>query len=1041
MFIMWWTVLNVLFYVTIITVTQQLPEPQTKKYYLQAELIDWNYLPEQRDACYGSDKWKDDFNKGNKEGKFVKAAYRLYEDEQFTKQANISQEMEHTGLIGAIMYGEGGDVLEVVFRNTLPFAINVDPSGVTVLDTDGPVAPVGTNETVTYKWFVSDLASPNDNEKSSKFWIFRSTVDLVGHANAGLIGGVVVVKKGQADTQGKPSDVDIESFLALHVYNEAQSSLIDVNFPKGLSEEEEEELIFYSINGYVWCHMPFVEIPINQVGRWYVFGVGNEIDVHNAHWHGNVLDLNNRTVDDIIVLPGTNEVLDMKPQSPGLWLLHCHVNEHLGGGMIAMYRAIGEAPLLQMNGSTRKYYIAADPIDWDYTPTGLDQCLANAIAFDEDQKIFVEQTNTTMGSKYLKAIFREYTDDTFTKLVVRPPQEEHLGMIGPLLRAEIGDTIEIVFKNNVDFPASMHTHGLWYSKANEGTPYLDETSEADKLDDAIPTGQTYTYVWKVIPEAGPTENELSSKLWMYHSHTDEIRDTNAGLIGPILISQPGTLGEDGLPEDVDREFVLFFSVIDEVTSLLFDVNLYHAFGSSVYGDTLESEEFAESNLMHQINGYMYCNLPGLVAYENERVRLHTFALGTVIDMHSASLGGSTFQDGTNPQQASIAMDPGSMSSVDIVPVSQGEWTVQCNIADHIAAGMVAKFQVLEPKQSDTGERNSNGQVVRQYYIAATEVMWDYFPVGKEGCTDGEYNDVFVSATPSTLGSIYKKSVYREYTDDSFSILDSDQNQVLGLQGPLIEMEVGDVVEVYFLNNLTTPSGLDIYAGLIALHDVEAGREVSPGSVFTYKWEVPESAGPQVSDLSTVIYPYTSPVDKVSSLYGGLVGTAVVGKRGSLAGKGKVEGVDLVLPLLFMINNENESPYIEQNIKLTEEKIGEVVDVESEEFEESNLLHGINGYIYCNLDPVEVQTGQIVRVYLLSLGSEVDMHGPIFPGQILLQQGKSSSPGIELMPGVARAMDLQITTPGEWVIRCDAHDHYFAGMTASMIVGGETLSYS
>jgi len=50
----------------------------------------------------------------------------------------------------------------------------------------------------------------------------------------------------------------------------------------------------------------------------------------------------------------------------------------------------------------------------------------------------------TMGSTFLKAIYREFTDDTFT---VRKPQEHASdAMAGPTLRAEVGDMITVVFQ-------------------------------------------------------------------------------------------------------------------------------------------------------------------------------------------------------------------------------------------------------------------------------------------------------------------------------------------------------------------------------------------------------------------------------------------------------------------------------------------------------------------------------------------------------------------------------------------------------------------
>ena len=38
---------------------------------------------------------------------------------------------------------------------------------------------------------------------------------------------------------------------------------------------------------------------------------------------------------------------------------------------------------------------------------------------------------------------------------------------------------------------------------------------------------------------GPGPSDGSSVMWMYHSHTDEVSDTYAGLMGPIEITVAG----------------------------------------------------------------------------------------------------------------------------------------------------------------------------------------------------------------------------------------------------------------------------------------------------------------------------------------------------------------------------------------------------------------------------------------------------------------------------------------------------------------------
>lgn len=59
---------------------------------------------------------------------------------------------------------------------------------------------------------------------------------------------------------------------------------------------------------------------------------------------------------------------------------------------------------------------------------------------------------------------------------------------------------------------------------------------ADKQDDAVRLGQTYTYTWHVRERSGPGPKDPSSVIWIYHSHHSEVQDTNTGLYGAMIIS-------------------------------------------------------------------------------------------------------------------------------------------------------------------------------------------------------------------------------------------------------------------------------------------------------------------------------------------------------------------------------------------------------------------------------------------------------------------------------------------------------------------------
>ena len=161
-------------------------------------------------------------------------------------------------------------------------------------------------------------------------------------------------------------------------------------------------------------------------------------------------------------------------------------------------------------GVTHTYFVAADEVDWNYTPSGLDNMMGMPFMPTGDEKIHTERGPHRIGTVYRKALYREYTDASFTQLKLRPADQQYLGTLGPILRGEVGDTIRVVFKTNATHPYSMHPHGVFYNKDSEGAGYADGTSGGDKEDDAVPPGQTHVYTWQLPERSGPGPNDGSS---------------------------------------------------------------------------------------------------------------------------------------------------------------------------------------------------------------------------------------------------------------------------------------------------------------------------------------------------------------------------------------------------------------------------------------------------------------------------------------------------------------------------------------------------
>ena len=352
-------------------------------------------------------------------------------------------------------------------------------------------------------------------------------------------------------------------------------------------------------------------------------------------------------------------------------------------------RGAGRAEAAAATTTTRTYYIAADEVDWNYAPLGRNEIAGRP--FNDDENVFVAQGPDRIGSTYRKARFRQYTDATFTRLQPKDARWQHTGLLGPTIRAEVGDTIKVVFRNNASRPYSMHPHGVRYAKDSEGAPYNDGTSGVDKADDAVPPGQTVTYTWEVPARSGPAEHDGPSVMWMYHSHTDEIKDTNSGLMGPMIIYPDGALRADGSVAGIDREFIAVFSVLDENQSHYLQDNIDRFTGNPRSVDP-EDEGFEESNLMHSINGYVYGNGPLMTANRGERVRWYLMGMGTEVDLHTPHFHGNTVTT-MGMRTDVLELLPASMKTADMVPDAPGTWLLHCHVNDHIAAGMSTRYQI------------------------------------------------------------------------------------------------------------------------------------------------------------------------------------------------------------------------------------------------------------------------------------------------------------------------------------------------------------
>lgn len=350
-------------------------------------------------------------------------------------------------------------------------------------------------------------------------------------------------------------------------------------------------------------------------------------------------------------------------------------------------------------GKLRTYYIAAQEVDWNYAPTGRDDMMG--MDFMAEAQPYVRRGAGWPGLVHRKAVYIEYTDDTFQTEKPKPPEWAHTGMLGPVLRAEVGDAIRVIFKNNTTRAYSLHPHGVFYLKADEGAPSNDGTSLTEKRDDAVRPGEVQVYVWKVPERAGPGPRDGSSVAWLYHSHTDRVRDTNAGLIGAIIVTRRGQARANLMPRDVDREFISFWKIYDENQSPYLGQSVAAAGGKldDVKGDAA----FVAGNKKHAVNGFVYGNLPleTMTMRAGERVRWYVIGLGGALDLHTPHWHGSTVL-AAGQRTDVISLLPAQHVVADMVADNPGIWMIHCHVDEHLDAGMSARYQILPRDKTAPG---------------------------------------------------------------------------------------------------------------------------------------------------------------------------------------------------------------------------------------------------------------------------------------------------------------------------------------------------
>ncbi|XP_053900286.1 coagulation factor V-like [Malaclemys terrapin pileata] len=651
---------------------------QVREHYIAAETTSWSYRPQSKEQS----------RLDNSEPVFKKIAYREYEADFQTAKPRDT----FSGLLGPTLHAEVGDTLVVHFKNMANKQLSIHPQGIAYNKlSEGSLYADRTSSfeklddavppglVYKYTWEITAEIGPKEADPPCLTYIYYSHENMVMDFNSGLIGALLICKKGSLKEDGTQKLFDREYVLMFAVFDESKS------WQKSTS-------LLYTINGYANGTLPDLGACTYDNISWHLIGMSSKPEIFSIHFNGQVLEQNRRKVSTVNLVGGASTTANMTVSQKGRWLISSLVQKHLQAGMHG-YLNIKECARKDVfnkkcsfkEGRIKdwEYFIAAEEITWDYAPE-----IPETI--DRQYKAQnLDNFSNLIGKKYKKAVFRQYADANFNKRL-ETPQPKEMGILGPVIRAQVRDIIKIVFKNMASRPYSIYLHGVTLSKDAGGATDPRDSTDNSTLSKAVQPGETYTYKWSIMDTDQPTAQDAQCLTRLYHSAVDVTRDIASGLIGPLLICKREALDKRGVQKKADVEQQAVFAVFDENKSWYLEDNIkqYCSNPSSVKRD---DPKFYRSNVKHTINGYMSDSTEILEFPHDRIVQWHVSSIGTQDEVVSIHLSGHTFLTRGKYEDV-LNLFPMSGESVTVEMNNAGTWLFASWGSPEMSHGMRLRFR-------------------------------------------------------------------------------------------------------------------------------------------------------------------------------------------------------------------------------------------------------------------------------------------------------------------------------------------------------------
>jgi manganese oxidase len=306
------------------------------------------------------------------------------------------------------------------------------------------------------------------------------------------------------------------------------------------------------MNGLSWPHTERLHLTVGDTARWRV--INASAAEHPMHLHGfyfRVEATGDTQADTVFAPEDRRDVvtemmqeyaavrLSWVPERPGNWLFHCHLIRHMGELQRFQAERVDE-PDDGHGHNTGTAEAAAPDHDMDMM-AGLIVGITVSPRPGEEEEDPSPARRLDLWTGASAGVFGDLPELGFVlQDGAGPPTPDSVVVPGSPLVLRQGEPTEIVVHNRLDFPLSVHWHGLELRSLYDGVGGW--SGNPGSVRPPIPPGSSQRVVIEPV----------RSGTFFYHTHGEPGHELSQGLYGPFLVLGSG----ESWDRDRDRVFVL-----------------------------------------------------------------------------------------------------------------------------------------------------------------------------------------------------------------------------------------------------------------------------------------------------------------------------------------------------------------------------------------------------------------------------------------------------------------------------------------------------